>query len=160
MTLRRLKARATDDNLRHTHLLIRATTPRDIVPRLSERLLREHLLALVDSIGMRVLVPPQVRYSGSDGNTGFTGLVGITTSHMSFHHWDGTDPGILQLDSFSCRPFQIPPLIREIRSFWSADIDEAVLITRYPIFEVRRLSIDDLNGANTDRRFAGAVARA
>jgi len=123
----------------HTHLLLTGNTPGFVAKYLNEKMLGEHLLEMVDLIGMQVWTPAQVAYSDRPGNTGFMGIVGITTSHIAFHHWDCAEPGVLQFDVFSCRQFDHVAVVDEIARKWHCQLTQAHLLTRYPKIEMRDL---------------------
>ena len=99
----------------HQHLLVTATTPKRIIQKLNEESLCRFLLRVVDRIGMTMLIPPQVGYSNRDANTGYTGFLGITTSHIAFHHYAMPNPGILHFEVFSCRTFDTDHAVKLFR---------------------------------------------
>jgi S-adenosylmethionine/arginine decarboxylase-like enzyme len=123
----------------HRHLLITGHTTSEILKTLSRETLRQHLLDMVSKIGMTVALPPRVGYSNRPENTGFIGIVGITTSHIAFHHWDCVDPGVLQYDVFSCKDFDPDVVMNSVRAFWRCSIVSSVLISRYPTFSIQDL---------------------
>lgn len=132
------------DNLNHTHLILTARTPPDICDKLTPENLKTHLETIVKDIGMTILTPPQIGYSNEPDNTGYSGTIGITTSHISFHHWDCISPGALQYDIFSCRQFEETIAARDIVAFWQCSIISAKVMTRWPHFCIVDLSIADL----------------
>jgi len=86
----------------HKHLIIRAETkqtPTD--PKMVETWMRE----LIKDIGMVICKGPISSYIDQPGNRGLTCVTIIETSHVSMHVWDETDPGLLQLDVYTCGPF-------------------------------------------------------
>jgi S-adenosylmethionine/arginine decarboxylase-like enzyme len=120
----------------HLHMLVTAFTPTDVVSRLRSNVLEEHLRDMVHRIGMQIAIPPRIAYSEKPGNTGYLALVGITTSHVTLHHWDCSDPGVLQYDVFSCREFDPAIVLDCIERFWNCTFRTAHLIKRYPEFAV------------------------
>jgi len=86
----------------HKHLIIRAetkNTPRD--PSWAHA----WLVKVVKNIGMKICQGPMTAYVDVVGNAGLTGVVIIETSHIALHVWDETDPGLMQLDVYTCGPF-------------------------------------------------------
>ena len=124
----------------HQHLLVTARTPRCVLQKLTPDVLKQFLLDVVDRIGMTVLIPPSVAYSREGNNTGYTGFVGITTSHVAFHHWDIPDPGVLHFEVFSCRSFEPRGVIEFLTDFWECNLDTASLLTRYPVRSMQDVS--------------------
>jgi S-adenosylmethionine/arginine decarboxylase-like enzyme len=59
----------------------------------------------VDDIGMEICQGPITAYVDVPGNKGLTGVVIIETSHIAVHIWDEVDPGLLQMDVYSCADF-------------------------------------------------------
>ena len=98
----------------HKHLIIRAdikNPPKD--PSWCHQWLRD----LVDKIGMKICQGPITSYVDVVGNRGLTGLVIIETSHIALHCWDETDPGLMQLDVYTCGPFDPKIIFKEIEQF-------------------------------------------
>jgi S-adenosylmethionine/arginine decarboxylase-like enzyme len=86
----------------HKHLIIRAevnNTPTD------PSWLHNWLRSLVDKIGMKICQGPITHYVDMVGNAGLTGVVIIETSHIAVHVWDEQSPGLMQLDVYTCGPF-------------------------------------------------------
>ena len=50
--------------------------------------IKDKLRKLVNDIGMKVFMDPNVIYMPDQGNEGMTGIIGLETSHSSFHYWD------------------------------------------------------------------------
>jgi S-adenosylmethionine/arginine decarboxylase-like enzyme len=74
---------------------------------------------------MQILIPPQVAFSHQKA---WTGLVGIVTSHISFHFW--TIEGYLQLDIYSCKRFDIPKTVTFLDNFWKSENKKVLFIER------------------------------
>ena len=86
----------------HKHLIIRAETKiTPTEPKVVENWMRE----LVDEIGMVICKGPISAYIDQPGNKGLTCVTIIETSHISMHVWDEADPGLMQLDVYTCGPF-------------------------------------------------------
>ena len=85
----------------HKHLIVRAEVRK---PPTNQKWAHTWLTELVSKIGMQVCQGPITTYLDTPGNRGLTGLVIIETSHIALHCWDETDPGMLQLDVYTCGP--------------------------------------------------------
>lgn len=85
--------------IQHKHILVNArvtnpiSTPNEGI---------DFLLYLVESINMKVIAGPFANYVMAAGNRGLTAMVMIETSHIAFHIWDETEPGLLQFDLYTC----------------------------------------------------------
>ena len=86
----------------HKHLIIRAEANR--VPT-DEEQLTSWLTEFIDSIGMKILMGPYVKYCTMEGNRGITGIAVIETSHIAIHVWDEPNPALMQIDVYSCAEF-------------------------------------------------------
>ena len=69
----------------HKHLIIRAEANR--VPT-DEEQLQNWMREFIDSIDMKILMGPYVKYCTMEGNRGITGIAVIETSHIAIHVWD------------------------------------------------------------------------
>ena len=97
--------------LNHKHLLIRAEvnncpSEKDLSVVLS------WMKKLIRSIDMKLLQGPNISYVDQPGNRGITCMALIETSHIVLHIWDESDPGIFQLDVYSCKSFDINSVIK------------------------------------------------
>ena len=88
--------------IKHKHLIIRAETRK--TPR-EPKWLHSWLVKLVNKIGMDICQGPITAYVDVPGNRGLTGVVIIETSHIAVHCWDETNPGLVQMDVYSCADF-------------------------------------------------------
>ena len=86
----------------HKHVIIRAEV---LNPPTIEKLASEHVKDLIDRIGMKLLMGPYAKYVTMPGNRGLTVAAIIETSHIVMHTWDESDPAIVQLDVYTCGPF-------------------------------------------------------
>lgn len=99
---------------KHQHLILRGSVlypPND--PAKIEIWLKE----LVSKIKMNILMGPWATYSPMVGNRGLTGVVVIETSHIAVHVWDECEPGIIELDIFSCKDFVVDDVIQHMKQF-------------------------------------------
>jgi S-adenosylmethionine/arginine decarboxylase-like enzyme len=69
----------------HKHLIVRAEA---IKPPMEEKFLTQWLKDFIESINMKVLMGPYVKYHNVPGNRGITGAAIIETSHIVMHVWD------------------------------------------------------------------------
>ena len=86
--------------LEHLHLLVQGTATK----LLSEPDIKNFILDLIQEIGMDILGGPHIYRSDIKGNEGYTAITAITTSHIVIHTWD---TGLVQLDVYSCKKFEI-----------------------------------------------------
>jgi len=119
--------------LNHIHLLVTAyVTQSPMSASEGEDWLRE----LVDIIDMQILMDAQAIYCEDLGNEGVTGIVGLTTSHASFHswhdaYWEGEPEPFISFDLYSCRAFS-PEVVFEHLERWGMTHCEYILMNRAP----------------------------
>jgi S-adenosylmethionine/arginine decarboxylase-like enzyme len=105
----------------HKHLLITALikdAPQD------EAWACQWLLDLVDKIGMEVFMPPICKFDTTEGNIGLTGIIGLTTSHISFHAWNKSDKvkqPFINMDVYSCKDFNSDVVLKHMEVFGIID---------------------------------------
>ena len=97
----------------HKHLIIRAEANK--VPT-DEEQLTEWLREFIDSINMKILMGPYVKYCKMEGNRGITGIAVIETSHIAIHVWDEPNPALMQIDVYSCAEFDVDEIAEKIKS--------------------------------------------
>ena len=97
----------------HKHLIIRAEANK--VPT-DEEQLTEWLKDFIDSINMKILMGPYVKYCNVEGNRGITGIAVIETSHIAIHVWDEPVPALMQIDVYSCAEFDVDEIAEKIKS--------------------------------------------
>jgi len=88
----------------HKHLIVRA----DIAKCPKEEDLNkvsDWIRSLIKKIDMKLLAGPYTTYVNEKGNKGMTSVAIIETSHIALHIWDETNPGLMQLDVYSCANF-------------------------------------------------------
>ena len=113
-------------NLDHKHLLLRAEVnncPSE--PQLS--LVLAWMKNLIKSIDMNLLQGPNIAYIDQPGNRGITCMALIETSHIVLHIWDEQDPGIFQLDVYSCKSFDVNIVVDCLKN----DFDVAKIEYKY-----------------------------
>ena len=57
---------------------------------------------------------PYTTYVNEKGNKGMTSVAIIETSHIALHIWDETNPGLMQLDVYSCADFEPDDVFEEV----------------------------------------------
>ena len=97
--------------VQHKHLIVRAEVSK---PPTNQKWAHTWLTDLVSKIGMQICQGPITTYLDNPGNRGLTGLVIIETSHIALHCWDETDPGLLQLDVYTCGDLPTDIIFEEI----------------------------------------------
>lgn len=112
-------------DLVHHHLIYQAKVGRNDLQGNAEEILKNFLYDLVKEIGMQVLINPVLKFSH---NFAWTGLVGIVSSHISFHYW--TVEKYLQLDIYSCKEFDIKKVKNFLDKFWVASEQKILFINR------------------------------
>jgi S-adenosylmethionine/arginine decarboxylase-like enzyme len=100
--------------VQHKHLIVRAEVKK--TPS-SQKWAHTWLTELVSKIGMEICQGPITTYVDTLGNKGLTGLVIIETSHIALHCWDETDPGLLQLDVYTCGNLPTEIIFDELKQF-------------------------------------------
>ena len=88
----------------HKHLIVRA----DIGWCPQEKDLNkisDWIRSLIKKIDMKLLAGPYTTYVNEKDNKGMTSVAIIETSHIALHIWDEVNPGLMQLDVYSCADF-------------------------------------------------------
>ena len=67
---------------------------------------------------MKLLAGPYTTYVNEFGNKGMTSVAIIETSHIALHIWDETDPGLMQLDVYSCADFSPRDVFDEVEKMF------------------------------------------
>ena len=117
----------------HKHLIIRAevkTPPKD------PAWVKNWMASLVEKIGMKVLSGPHAEYVDVVGNEGVTGVVIIETSHIAMHVWDALDPPLLQLDVYTCGPFDPTIIFDELKQFDLIKLEHKYLDREHGLVEI------------------------
>ena len=109
----------------HHHLIYQARVGNDDLNVDSEKILEQFLYDLLREIEMKCLIPAQLKFSQQKA---WTGIMGIITSHIAFHFW--TIEKYVQLDIYSCKPFDKQKAIQFLNDFWKASDVRALFIDR------------------------------
>ena len=98
---------------KHKHLIVRADISwcpkEDDLNKISD-----WIRSLIKKIDMKLLAGPYTTYVNEKGNKGMTSVAIIETSHIALHIWDETNPGLLQLDVYSCADFNPKDIFEKI----------------------------------------------
>lgn len=119
----------------HKHLLINAKVKN---PMQSEDEAIVFLKDLVEKIDMKIIKGPFASYVDKDGNKGLTAIVMIETSHIAFHIWDETDPGLIQFDLYTCGSLDVPSVFSIFQSAFDVESLDYVLFDRENGFVVEQ----------------------
>jgi S-adenosylmethionine/arginine decarboxylase-like enzyme len=115
------------DHLNHIHLLVTAWVD---APPMTADAGTDWLRELVDIIDMQILMDAKAIYCEDLGNEGVTGIVGLTTSHASFHSWHDAPRPFINIDVYSCRSFSTDAVMEHLRSVWGMTEASFMLIDR------------------------------
>ena len=102
---------------KHKHLIVRA----DIGWSPKEEDLNkvsDWIRSLIKKIQMKLLAGPYTTYVKEKGNKGMTSVAIIETSHIALHIWDETNPGLMQLDVYSCADFSPQDVFGEVEKMF------------------------------------------
>jgi S-adenosylmethionine/arginine decarboxylase-like enzyme len=117
----------------HKHIILRIEAKKP--PTESE--LKDWMVALVDKVGMKILAGPisgDIDYMV--GNNGPTCAVVIETSHMACHVWNDTDPALIQLDVYTCGPFDPQDVIDHIQVWEPIKVEYKYLDREHDLKEI------------------------
>ena len=59
---------------------------------------------------------PSISYIDQKGNRGTTCMALIETSHIVLHIWDENNPGLFQLDIYSCKDIEVNVVLDFLKS--------------------------------------------
>ena len=102
---------AKELHLVHQHNLIKLVDPKefDSVEHLNKWL--EDLT--VDVLKMQICLPARSVLISQEGNAGFTGQIGLVTSHIAVHTWP--EDSYTQLDIYSCACYDMEDVYKYIK---------------------------------------------
>jgi S-adenosylmethionine/arginine decarboxylase-like enzyme len=119
----------------HKHLLVNAKVAN---PMNTEEHGIDFLKFLVDQINMKIIKGPFASYVDVPGNRGLTAIVMIETSHIAFHIWDETDPGLIQFDLYTCGSLDLDKVISTFKQYFTVVEFDYVLFDRENGFVVEQ----------------------
>ena len=96
--------------LEHKHLLIRAEV-NNCPSKDDLGYVLSWMNSLIEKIKMKLMQGPNITYVDQVGNRGITCMALIETSHIVLHIWDEQNPGLFQLDVYSCKTFDLDIVI-------------------------------------------------
>ena len=106
--------------LKHKHIIIRADVNKP--PRTTDEV-TNWLKKLIKRINMKILIGPYATRVDVKGNEGVTGVAIIETSHVVIHTWDKIQPGLVQLDVYSCKNFKPTLVLNSLSEFEPLAVD-------------------------------------
>ena len=101
----------------HKHLIVRA----DIgwCPQEEDlNKISDWIRSLIKKIDMKLLAGPYTTYVNEKDNKGMTSVAIIETSHIALHIWDEVNPGLMQLDVYSCADFNPPDVFDKVNKLF------------------------------------------
>lgn len=119
----------------HKHLLVNAKVAN---PMNTEEQGIDFLKVLVDQINMKIIKGPFASYVDVPGNRGLTAIVMIETSHIAFHIWDETDPGLIQFDLYTCGSLDLDKVLSVFKQYFQVKEFDYVLFDRENGFVVEQ----------------------
>ena len=120
---------------KHKHLIVRA----DIgwCPKEEDlNTVSDWIRTLIKKIEMKLLAGPYTTYVNEIGNKGLTSVAVIETSHIALHIWDETDPGLMQLDVYTCGDLQTEVIFEEIKQFEPVKVEYKFLDREHHLTEI------------------------
>ena len=117
----------------HKHVIIRAEV---LNPPTDEKLVSENVRVLIENIGMKILMGPYAKYCDMIGNRGLTVATIIETSHIVMHTWDEFDPAIVQLDVYTCGPFDPATVFVWLEQYNVTKIDYKYIDREFDLHEI------------------------
>ena len=114
--------------LEHKHLIIRAEIK---LPITDTSVIEKWAADVIEKLGMKIMMGPFAKYCKTLGNRGITCVSIIETSHVALHIWDEDDPGVLQLDVYTCSELDKQIIFDAIKIFQPIRIDYKYLDRKY-----------------------------
>jgi S-adenosylmethionine/arginine decarboxylase-like enzyme len=106
--------------MEHQHLMVMARFVE--LPETKTKMINA-ISSLVDNLGMKLLIPVQTAYCSTEGNSGWTVICAIETSHIVLHTWDEEFPMKMQLDVYTCSKLDLSVVWRWLEeNFMAAGI--------------------------------------
>ena len=102
----------------------------------AEKVSQEWMPALIDKIGMKILMGPYAVYSNVEGNRGLTAVTIIETSHIAMHIWDEVSPALMQLDVYTCGSLDPYDIVDSIAEFDPVSIEMKYLDRENNLVEI------------------------
>lgn len=117
----------------HKHIIIRIEAKNP--PQ--EHELKDWIIDLVDKIGMKILAGPiSADITTIEGNKGPTCVCIIETSHIACHVWNEPDPALIQLDVYTCGPFDPNAVLEHIQVWEPVKVEYKYLDREHGLNEI------------------------
>lgn len=123
--------------LEHKHIIIRAEI---LEPPTDVDIMNQWMKDLVDVLGMKLMMGPWSAYSEMEGNKGLTSAAIIETSHIVSHFWDEVNPGLAQIDIYTCSSLELNDVLEAISIFKPIKV-EYILLDRENNLEIMKKDI-------------------
>ncbi|MEC7832708.1 MAG: S-adenosylmethionine decarboxylase [Pseudomonadota bacterium] len=107
-------------NVKHKHLIVRAEVSNTPTKGEMYQIL-EWMENLIKKINMKLMHAPSISYVDQKGNRGITCMALIETSHIVLHIWDENNPGLFQLDIYSCKDIEIDLVIDYFKNSFNVE---------------------------------------
>jgi len=117
----------------HKHVIIRAEV---LSPPTDEKLVSDSVRDLIERIGMKLLMGPYAKYVEMPGNRGLTVAAIIETSHIVMHTWDECNPAVIQLDVYTCGPFDPTVVFAWLDQYGVIKIDYKYIDREFDLHEI------------------------
>jgi len=117
----------------HKHIIIRSEV---LNPPVCENIVSDQIKVLIDQIGMKLLMGPYAKYVDIPGNRGLTVASIIETSHIVMHTWDECDPAVIQLDVYTCGPFDPNIVFKWLDQYQPIKIDYKYIDREFDLHEI------------------------
>ena len=118
----------------HKHVIIRVEV---LNPPTDETTTSNDVRALIESIGMKILMGPYAKYCTMEGNRGLTVATIIETSHVVMHTWDESNPALIQLDVYTCGAFDPNVVFDWLKKYNPTKIDFKYLDRENGLTEIK-----------------------
>ena len=105
-------------------------------PPTDEKLVSNSVKTLIELIGMKLLMGPYAKYVDMPGNRGLTVAAIIETSHIVMHTWDECDPAMIQLDVYTCGPFDPNIVFTWLEQYKPTKIDYKYIDREFDLHEI------------------------
>jgi S-adenosylmethionine/arginine decarboxylase-like enzyme len=117
----------------HKHIIMRIEAKRP--PQ--EQELKAWVENLVTKIDMKILAGPiSADITTIEGNKGPTCVCIIETSHIACHVWNEPDPALIQLDVYTCGPFDPNVVLEHIKVWEPVKVEYKYLDREFGLNEI------------------------
>ena len=124
----------SDAHIVHKHIILRIEANKPP----TESKLKSWMVELVDKIDMKILAGPiSADIDYMVGNNGPTCVVIIETSHMACHVWTDVSPALIQLDVYTCGPFDPNAVIEHIQQWDPVKVEYKYLDREHKLEEIK-----------------------